>query len=80
MKYRSVFSPELERTEKLVHWEGDPLELCQKCSRRNSCNESCLVEGNDIPEPRHYEMVLDERQFTDYLQKQRDIWEGKYIH
>ena len=53
----------------VVHYSGDPLEICQTCSKFLKCKEECLSDEGIQP-PKHFEKAFEldkEKMFEDYI-------------
>ena len=58
--------------EVCLHYQGDPMSVCETCSKSQNCKEECLMEKYDhIPHPRHFEqtLVIDGYKLREYYKK-----------
>lgn len=55
MRYNKYITKE---KDVIVHYDGNPLEICQTCSKFLKCKEECLSDEIVQP-PKHFEKVFE---------------------
>ena len=66
------FQYHTKEVELLMHYDGDPLFICQSCTKFGACKEECLDPESKVEVPRHFKKVIEINNSYQY-EKEREL-------